>query len=39
MDASETITQFAKMLRNLDRWLEAGTAYAEKKGWWKFWMR
>src|SRR5262245_60005202 len=31
MDASETICQFAKMLHNLDRWLEAVTAVAEKK--------
>ena len=31
MDTSETITQFAKMLNNLDRWLEAGSAFAEKK--------
>jgi hypothetical protein len=31
MDTAETITQFAKMLRNLDRWLEAGSTFAEKK--------
>ena len=31
MDTPETITQFAKMLKNLDRWLEAGSAFAEKK--------
>ena len=31
MDASGTIGQFAKMLHNLDRWLEAGAAFAEKK--------
>ena len=31
MDTSETISQFAKMLKNLDRWLEAGSAFAEKK--------
>jgi uncharacterized protein len=31
MDASGTIGQFAKMLHNLDRWLEMGTAFAEKK--------
>jgi hypothetical protein len=31
MNTAETITQFAKMLGNLDRWLEAGRAYAEKK--------
>ena len=31
MDTAETITQFAKMLQNLDRWLETGVAYAEKK--------
>ena len=31
MDTAETITQFAKMLQNLDRWLEAGSAFAEKK--------
>ena len=31
MDTARTITQFAKMLNNLDRWLEAGRAFAEKK--------
>ena len=31
MDAFETVTQFAKMLENLDHWLEAGVAYAQKK--------
>jgi uncharacterized protein len=31
MDTAETIAQFAKMLRNLDRWLDAGVAFAEKK--------
>jgi hypothetical protein len=31
MDAYETITQFTKMLENLDRWLGAGIAFAEKK--------
>ena len=31
MDTPETIAQFAKMLQNLDRWLEAGSAFAEKK--------
>jgi hypothetical protein len=31
MDTAETIAQFAKMLQNLDRWLEAGLAFAEKK--------
>ena len=31
MDTAETITQFAKMLKNLDRWLETSTAFAEKK--------
>src|SRR5262245_52150285 len=31
MDAFTTITQFAKMLENLDRWLTAGVAYAESK--------
>jgi hypothetical protein len=31
MDTPETITQFAKMLKNLDRCLEAGSAFAEKK--------
>jgi hypothetical protein len=31
MDAATTIAQFAKMLENLDRWLEAAVAFAEKK--------
>jgi len=31
MDTTETITQFAKMLQNLDRWLEKATAFAEQK--------
>ncbi len=31
METSEIITQFAKMLTNLDRWLEAAGAFAEKK--------
>src|SRR5262245_7396932 len=31
MDAFATITQFGKMLENLDRWLVAGVALAEKK--------
>jgi hypothetical protein len=31
MDAVATIAQFAKMLENLDRWLEAAIAFAEKK--------
>jgi hypothetical protein len=31
MDTAETITQFAKMLGNLDRWLEKGRDLAEKK--------
>jgi hypothetical protein len=31
MDAAATITQFAKMLDNLDRWLQAGVAFAEQK--------
>jgi len=31
MDVSATITQYAKMLENLDRWLEMGIAFAEKK--------
>ncbi len=31
MGAFETVTQFAKMLENLDRWLETGVAFAEKK--------
>ena len=31
MSAFETITQFNRMLKNLDQWLQAGIAYAEKK--------
>ena len=31
MDTAQTIAQFAKMLNNLDHWLEAGRAFAEKK--------
>ncbi len=31
MDTPETITQFAKMLGNLGRWLEKGRAHAEQK--------
>src|SRR6516165_1506253 len=31
MDTAETITQFGKMLENLDRWLGAASAFAEKK--------
>ena len=31
MDVSATATQYAKMLENLDRWLQAGIAFAEKK--------
>jgi hypothetical protein len=31
MDTADVITQFAKMLKNLDRWLGAGSAFAEKK--------
>jgi hypothetical protein len=32
MSTYETIAQFAKMLRNLDAWLQAGAAYAQTKG-------
>jgi hypothetical protein len=32
MSTIETISQSARMLKNLDQWLQAGTAYAEKKG-------
>lgn len=32
MDTSSTIAQFAKMLDNLDRWLEAAAAFAAEKG-------
>src|SRR5215831_1532010 len=31
MDAYTSITQFAKMLENLDRWLAAGVSFAESK--------
>jgi len=31
MDAAATITQFARMLDNLDRWLEVGVAHAGTK--------
>ena len=31
MDAAATIVQFAKMLRNLDRWLETAATFAEKR--------
>jgi hypothetical protein len=31
MDTPETIAQFAKMLGNLDHWLETARAYADKK--------
>jgi hypothetical protein len=31
MTTPETIAQFAKMLGNLDRWLEAGRGFAERK--------
>lgn len=31
MSTFETISQFARMLKNLDRWLQQATAYAEKK--------
>ena len=31
MSAFETIAQFTRMLKNLDQWLQAGTAYAQKK--------
>jgi hypothetical protein len=31
MDVSATTAQYAKMLENLDRWLAAGIAFAEKK--------
>ena len=32
MSTFATITQFARMLNNLDQWLQSGVAYAEKKG-------
>lgn len=31
MSTVETISQFARMLKNLDQWLQSATAYAEKK--------
>jgi hypothetical protein len=31
MDAATTVTQFAKMLENLAKWLDAGDAFAEQK--------
>ncbi len=31
MEAFATVTQFAKMLENLDRWLEAGVSFADRK--------
>jgi hypothetical protein len=31
MDAAQTIAQFAKMLNNLDRWLQSGSDFAQKK--------
>ena len=31
MDTPEVITQFAKMLENLDRWLETASGFAERK--------
>src|SRR5262249_1817162 len=31
MDTAEIITEFGKMLENLDRWLGAASAFAEKK--------
>jgi hypothetical protein len=31
MNAFDAVTQFTKMLRNLDKWLDAGAAYAKKK--------
>ena len=32
MSTFETISQFSRMLTNLDQWLQAGAAYAQKKG-------
>jgi hypothetical protein len=32
MGAFETVSQFGKMLENLDAWLQAGTTYAQQKG-------
>ena len=31
MGAFETVSQFGRMLENLDAWLQAGTAYAQQK--------
>jgi len=31
MDTAETVTQFAKMLGNMERWLETATKFAEQK--------
>jgi hypothetical protein len=31
MSTAATITQFTRMLKNLDQWLEKGTAYAQQK--------
>jgi hypothetical protein len=32
MGTFETISQFSKMLKNLDQWLQTAVAYAQKKG-------
>jgi hypothetical protein len=32
MSVSHTVTQLARMLGNLERWLDAAVAFAEKKG-------
>ena len=32
MGAFEIVTQYARMLENLDAWLQAGTAYAQQRG-------
>lgn len=32
MSTFETITQFSRMLKNLDQWLQKSTAYAQEKG-------
>ena len=32
MSAFSTVTQFGRMLQNLDAWLEAGVAYAKERG-------
>lgn len=32
MGAFETVSQFSRMLENLDAWLQAGTAYAQQRG-------